>query len=164
MIPAVRAALHDLNPTLPIVHAEALASYIGIGLLPQRIALSVAGSLGAVGLLLAAIGIYGVTAYTVSRRTREIGIRMALGARPGDVQRLVLAQGARLAGAGIAAGLALALVVSRLIASLLYGIGPGDPVTYAAAATLFAGMTLAASWAPARRAAAVDPMRALRDE
>ncbi len=164
VIPAVRAALHDLAPTLPIVHAEALASYIGIGLLPQRIALTVAGSLGIVGFLLAAVGIYGVTAYTVSRRTRELGIRMALGARPQDVGRLVLAQGARLAGAGIAAGLALALVVSRLIASLLYGIGPGDPLTYAAAGTLFAAMTLVASWAPARRAARVDPMTALRDE
>ncbi len=164
VIPALRAVLHELNPNLPIIEAQALSAYVGIGLLPQRIALSIAGSLGLVGLLLAAIGIYGVTAYTVSRRTREIGIRMALGARPGDVQRLVLAQGARLAGAGILAGLAVALVVSRLIASLLYGVGPGDPITYGAAAIVFAGMTLAASWAPARRAAAVDPMRALRDE
>ena len=164
LVPAVRGVVRDLNPNLPVVQAQALADYIAVGLLPQRIALSVAGSLGMVGLLLAAVGIYGVTAYSVSRRTREIGIRIALGAARGDVVRMVLRQGATLAGAGVAAGVVVALVASRAIASLLYGIGPADPLTYATAAAIFAAMTLLASWAPARRAAAIDPMRALRDE
>jgi len=164
LIPAVRSQVRALNPNLPLVSTQALSEYIGIGLLPQRVALSVAGSLGAVGLLLAAVGLYGVTAYSVSRRTREIGIRIALGAGRGDVVRMVLRQGAALAGAGIAAGLVVALAASRVIASLLYGVGPADPLTYATTAAIFATMTLAASWAPARRAAAIDPMRALRDE
>jgi len=164
LIPAVRAEVRAVDPNLPVVSAQPLAEYVGVGLLPQRIALSVAGSLGIVGLLLAALGVYGVTAYSVSRRTREIGIRIALGAGRGEVLRMVLRQGAVLAGAGIVMGLAAALAASRLIASLLYGIGPADPFTYATAATVFAAMTLAATWVPARRAAAIDPMRALRDE
>ncbi len=163
-VPAVRAIVRQLDANLPVIDAQALTAYVGVGLLPQRLAVSVAGSLGAVGLLLAAIGIYGVIAYAVSRRRREIGLRMALGAQPSDVVRLVLAQGARLAAIGIGVGLLLALGASRLVAGLLYGIGPGDPVTYAVAAVVLAGMTIAACWVPARRAAAVDPMTALRSD
>jgi predicted permease len=162
VIPAVRAIVKQLNPNLPVVEAQALSTYVGIGLLPQRLALSVAGSLGVVGLLLAGVGIYGVTAYTVARRSREIGVRMALGATPRDVLTLVVRQGLVLAGAGIGAGLLIAFAVSRLVAGMLYGIGPGDPVTYAGAAAIFIVMTVAASWAPARRAAATDPIDALR--
>jgi predicted permease len=162
VIPGIRATVRQLNPDLPVIEAQALTAYIGVGLLPQRLALSVAGSLGLVGLLLASIGIYGVTAYMVTRRSREIGIRMALGATPRDVLGLVLRQGLMLAGAGIFAGLLIAFAVSRLVAGLLYGIGPGDPVTYVGAAAIFIIMTVAASWAPARRAAATDPMIALR--
>jgi len=163
-VPVVRQIVRDLEPNLPIVQAQALSDYVGIGLLPQRVALSVAGSLGVVGLLLAAIGIYGVTAYSVSRRTREIGLRIALGATPHTVLRLVLSEGVRLAGIGVGVGLLAALAASRVIASLLYGIGPSDPVTYLAAAGIFAAVTVAATWIPARRAATLDPMRALRDE
>jgi predicted permease len=164
LLPAVRAIVRDLNPNLPIVDAQDLTSYIAIGLMPQRIALSVAGSLGLAGLLLAAVGIYGVTAYSVARRTREIGIRMALGASRKGVMRLVLRQGLRLAGVGIGVGLFMALAASRALASLLYGIGAADPATYAAAALVFTAIALAATWIPARRAAAIEPMRALREE
>ena len=101
VIPGIRATVRQLNPDLPVIEAQALTAYIGVGLLPQRLALSVAGSLGLVGLLLASVGIYGVTAYMVTRRSREIGIRMALGATPRDVLGLVLRQGLMLAGAGI---------------------------------------------------------------
>ena len=112
-----------MNPNLPIVQSQTLEDYAALTLVPQRVAASVSGSLGIVGLLLAAIGIYGVTAYMVSSRTREIGIRVALGARRGDVVRMVLRQGMMLALAGMAIGLVLAAGASRLLGSLLFGIG-----------------------------------------
>ena len=162
VIPAVRGIVRDLNPNLPIVQAQALSEYIAVGLLPQRVALSVAGSLGVVGLLLAAVGIYGVTAYSVSRRTREIGIRIALGAARGDVVRMVLRQGAVLAGAGIVAGLVVALAASRAIASMLYGIGPADPLTYAIAAAIFVTMLRLKSTSLKRRLRFITRLRGRR--
>jgi ABC-type antimicrobial peptide transport system permease subunit len=135
-----------------------------IGLVPQRIAAAVAGSLGVVGLLLSAIGIYGVTAYAVSRRTREIGIRMALGADRARVLRLVLRQGLVLAAIGVALGIAIAAAGSRLLESLLFGVRGLDPITFAGACLLFGVVTLAATYIPARRATRVDPMIALRNE
>jgi predicted permease len=164
VIPDVRAIVRALDPRLPIVEARPLASYVAIGLLPQRVAFAVAASLGGVGLFLAAIGIYGVTAYSVARRTREIGIRMALGAGRGAVVRLVLGQGIRLAAIGIALGGALALAGGQAVRSLLYGIGPADPLTYAGAGLLFALVAIAASGGPTRRAVRVDPAAALRNE
>jgi putative ABC transport system permease protein len=130
----------------------------------SRIAASVAGSLGVVGLPLAAIGIYGVTAYAVSRRTHEIGIRIALGADSGNVLRLVLRQGLILASIGVAIGVIVAAAASRLIESLLSGVEGLDPVTFVGACVVFAVVTLVASYIPARRAIAVDPMAALRNE
>jgi ABC-type antimicrobial peptide transport system permease subunit len=117
-----------------------------------------------VGLVLAAIGIYGVTAYAVSRRTREIGIRVALGADEGRVLRLVLGQGLVLAGIGVAIGVVLAGLGSSLLESLLYGVRGLDPLTFGAASLLFAIVTLIATYIPARRAARIDPMVALRAE
>jgi ABC-type antimicrobial peptide transport system permease subunit len=110
------------------------------------------------------IGVYGVLAYTVTRRTREIGIRMALGAERGSVVGMVVRQGVAMAGTGLALGLAAALVLTRGLESLLYGVPPRDPVTFATVAGLFAMVALAAAWLPARRAAATDPVRALRTE
>jgi ABC-type antimicrobial peptide transport system permease subunit len=141
-----------------------LEDYAALTLIPQRIAAAVSGSLGIVGLLLAAIGIYGVTAYMVSSRTREIGIRVALGAQRGDVVRMVLRQGMMLAFTGMAIGLALAAGASRLLASLLFGVGPTDPLTFAGSAALFCVIGLIACYVPARRATAVDAMEALRYE
>jgi predicted permease len=163
-IPQIREIVRTLNPNLPVNEAMPLSQVTAIGLVPQRIAAAVAGSLGLVGLLLAAIGIYGVTSYAVSRRTREIGIRVALGANEGSVLRLVLRQGLLLAGIGVALGVAIAAVGSRLLASLLFGIGGLDPVTFGGACALFGLVTLVATYIPARRATTVDPMIALRDQ
>jgi predicted permease len=163
-IPQVRALVADLNRNLPVTEALPLSDVTAIGLVPQRIVASVAGTLGVIGLLLAAIGIYGVTAYAVGRRTREIGIRIALGADERRVLTLVVRQGLVLAGIGVTIGIAVAGAASRLLESLLFGVRGLDPVTFAGAALLFALVALSASYLPARRAARVDPMVALRSE
>ena len=160
----VRALLRNMNPNLPITESMRLAELTAIGLVPQRMAASVAGTLGFVGLLLCAIGIYGVTSYSVARRTREIGIRVALGADAASVVRLVLRQGVVLGAIGAAIGLIIAGAGSALLESLLYGVRGLDPVTFLGACALFAAVTLIASYIPARRATKVDPMVALRNE
>jgi predicted permease len=163
-VPQLRAIIRELNPNLPVSEALPLREVTAIGLVPQRIAASVAGSLGLVGLILASIGIYGVTAYSVSRRTKEIGIRVALGADTSRVLRLVLRQGVTLAAIGVAIGIVFAAIASQFLESLLYGIPPLDPLTFAGACVLFALVTITASYVPARRAARVDPVTALRTE
>jgi predicted permease len=164
LAPDMRTLLASLNPNLPIVQSQTLEDYASLTLIPQRIAASVSGSLGIVGLLLAAIGIYGVTAYMVTSRTREIGIRMALGAQRGSVLRMVLRQGMTLALTGVAIGLILAAGASRLLGSLLFGVGATDPITFVGSAMLFCTIGLAACYAPARRATEIDAMDALRYE
>jgi ABC-type antimicrobial peptide transport system permease subunit len=124
----------------------------------------VAGSLGIVGLILTGIGIYGVTAYTVTRRTREIGIRIALGARTADVIRMVLREGASLTLVGSAIGLAIAAAISRVLAGFLFGIPAIDPITFAGTTLLFTAIALAACYVPVRRATRIDPTQALRYE
>jgi predicted permease len=163
-VPQLRAIIRELNPNLPVSEALPLREVTAIGLVPQRIAASVAGSLGLVGLVLAAIGIYGVTAYAVSRRTKEIGIRVALGADTARVLRLVLRQGVTLAAIGVAIGVVFAAIASQFLESLLFGIRPLDPLAFAGASVLFALVTVTASYVPARRAARVDPVTALRTE
>jgi predicted permease len=164
IVPQIRALLQQMNPNLPVTEATTLSLIISLSLIPQRIAAAVAGSLGLVGLLLAAIGIYGVTSYAVSRRTREIGIRIALGADHGRVIRLVLRQGLALAASGVAIGVAIAAVGSKFLESLLFGVRGLDPITFGGACLLFGVVTLVASYVPARRAAGVDPIVALRNE
>jgi putative ABC transport system permease protein len=163
MIPSARAVLHDLNPTLPVTTAMPLEQVTAITFVPQRMAAAIAGSLGVVVLLLAAIGIYGVTSYAVSRRTREIGIRMALGADGRQVLRLVVRQGIVLTAIGIAIGLAAGAAGAPVLRSLLFGVSALDPMAFGGAALLFAAVAVAASYVPARRAMRVDPMIALRD-
>ena len=163
-IPNVRAILRSMNANLPVTEALTMDDVTALGVIPQRIAAAVAASLGVVALLLAAIGIFGVTSYAVSRRTREIGIRMALGADRTNVRSLILRQGLVLAGIGIGIGVVLAGLGSRLLESLLFGITPLDPATFIGACTLFIAVTLAASYIPARRAMGVDPIAALRQE
>jgi predicted permease len=161
---ALRREIRALEPALPIGTIRPVREHIGFSLLPQRVAGAVAGVLGLVGAGLAAIGLAGLVAYSVTRRTREIGIRMALGASPGDALRLEMRQGARTAALGLALGLAGALAFTRLISGLLFGVGAADPLTFAAAALLLFLTALVAAYLPARRAARVDPMLALRSE
>jgi len=159
----VRGVFKAFDPDLPVIRQAPFAQYAGLGLLPQRLAASLAGALAAVALLLGAVGVYGVTAYAVANRTREIGVRVALGADRGGVLRLVLRQALGLAAVGGAVGLLLALGLAQLIRSLLFGVSPADPWTLAGTVGLLLVVTLAASLGPARRAASVDPVRALRE-
>ena len=135
---------------------------MSLPLLPARVtALALAG-FGALALVLAAIGLYGVMSYSVSSRTHEIGIRMTLGAQPSDVLRLIYGQGSRLIGIGVAAGVVLAVLVTRLMRALLFGISPTDPLTYVAVVIGLSVVALFACWIPARRALKTDPVEALR--
>jgi predicted permease len=163
-IPAVRQAIRGFDPNLPVVHAQTLQQATAIGLLPQKIAAWIAGSVGVVGLLLAALGIYGLVAFSVVQRTREIALRMALGATRESVLAMVLRQSARLALIGGVVGLALALGVGMALQSLLIGIRPIDPIALGTAVSMLMVVLLAASWVPARRASRLEPMRALRSE
>jgi putative ABC transport system permease protein len=163
-IPQIRSILRGINSNLPLTEAMPLSEVTALELLPQSMAAAVAGSLGVVGMLLAAIGIYGVTAYSVSRRRRELAIRMALGADHGRVIRFVLRHTLFLTAVGMTLGMVLAAVGSRLIESFLFGMKGLDVITFGAAFVLFALVTMVASYIPARRASTVDPMMALRSE
>ena len=158
----LRTLLASMNPNLPILTAQTLDDSVALGLAPQRVAASVAGSLGIVGLMLTGIGIYGVTAYAVTRRTREIGIRVALGAQRGDIVRMVLREGLSLTLIGSAMGVIVAGVLSRVLAGFLFGIPPIDPITFVGTTVLFALISLAACYVPVRRATLVTPTEALR--
>ena len=160
----IRTLVASMDPTLAIVRSQTLEDSAALGLVPQRVAASLSGSLGIVGLLLAGIGIYGVTAYTVARRIREIGIRIALGAQGTDIVRMVLGQGMSIAGVGAAVGSILAAAASQLLRGFLFGIPPLDPVPFAGAIVLLLAIGLVACCVPARRATKVDPLVALRYE
>jgi len=164
LIGAIRTAVASMDPHLPIVSTQRLEEPAGPVQLQLRVAGSVSGTLGFVGVLLAAIGIYGVTAYAVTCRTREIGIRVAMGAPRGVIVRMVLRHGMSMVAAGAALGLLLSAATSRLLTRLLFGVPPVDPVTFAGAAALFAVVGLAACYVPARRATRIDPLTALRHE
>jgi hypothetical protein len=159
---ALRAAAVQAAPGIPLLRLERLEDATANGLLPQRVAGAASGSLGAIGLLLAAIGVYGVTAYGVTRRTREIAIRIALGAAPAGIRRMILRQSLRLAGVGVALGLVLSAAGSGLIKALLFGVSALDPVAFSGAAALFLVTAAFAAWVPAARAASVRPIEALR--
>ncbi|HSL21810.1 MAG TPA: ABC transporter permease [Vicinamibacterales bacterium] len=161
---SIRRLVADLDPSLPILNQQMLAEQAAVSLFPQRLALNIAGGLSGVALLLALLGIYGVTAYDVTRRTREIGIRIALGAQRSSVVGMVLRQGLMLAIIGAAAGGLAALVVTRLLSGMLYGIPATDPVAFGAAAAILVFAAVLASAIPARRAAGLDPVNALRRE
>jgi macrolide transport system ATP-binding/permease protein len=163
ILPALAREARALDPELP-VDVNTMAEHLGFALLPQRIGAAVLGVFGGLAALLAAFGLYGVMSYVVSRRTAEIGIRMALGARARDVRMLVVRRALALTLAGLGLGLAGALAATRVLAAFLVDVSPTDPATLGSVAVLFTAVALLASWLPARRAAAVDPMRALRSE
>ncbi|MGA2168347.1 MAG: ABC transporter permease [Terracidiphilus sp.] len=161
---AVEQTVHSMNPNLPLFNETTLKQNMQMGNVFERIAVVFAGSFGLLALILAAVGIYGVVSYTTRQRTHEIGIRMALGAGKGDVFRQVLVQGMRLTIAGLAVGLAVSLVVTRFLRGLLFGVGTADWLTFATVAAVLCLVAMAACYFPARRAALVDPMQALRTE
>jgi predicted permease len=161
---SVRREIHTLDPTMAIYNEATMEEHLRDALFLPRLAGTLFGVFGFVGLLLAAVGLYGVMSYSVSRRTREIGIRMALGAQTGGVQRLIIRQGMLLALVAMALGLAAALAVAKLFAAFLYGVRPYDLVTFTAVPLFLAAVALLACWIPARRAARVDPLTALRYE
>jgi putative ABC transport system permease protein len=160
----LRQAVVAFDPMLPVIQTQTLEEATSIGLIPQRLAAWIAGGVGTLGLLLAAFGLYGLTAFSVAQRTREIAIRMALGASREGVLWMVLRQAGRLTLIGSVVGIAAAVGFSTLLGSLLIGLQPVDSVAFGAAIALLGGVMVAASWAPARRAATMDPMRALRSE
>ena len=164
VLPLLRAEIRALDSQLPILALTTMESEMAFATLPQRIAASLLGVCSALALLLAAVGLYGVVAYAVSRRTREIGVRMALGAGRGAVVRLVLEGSMRLVALGLAIGIGLSLLAGRAVESLLGGVSPADPLALLGAPLVLVACALVASYLPARRAARIDPMEALRHD
>jgi ABC-type antimicrobial peptide transport system permease subunit len=157
-------AVWSVNPTLPLGTVRTLAEIEAQSMAQTSFALVMLGLAAGVALLIGVVGIYGVIAYAVAQRTREIGLRMALGAQIADVRNVFLRQGFWLAAIGILIGLGVAMVATRVMSSFLFGVGPLDPVTYGSVSGALAAVALLAAYLPARRAARVDPLAALRGE
>jgi putative ABC transport system permease protein len=164
MVSAVRAQVRDIDPDQPLYHVATLQQVLSESLAPRRFNLLLLGIFAGIALALATVGIYGVMAFSVTQRTHEIGIRMALGAQRGDVLRMVVTDGLKLALIGVAIGMAGALALTRFLSSLLYSVKPTDPITFAAVSLILIAVALLACYIPARRATKVEPMVALRYE
>jgi putative ABC transport system permease protein len=164
LVKSVRQAVLEVDPNQPVANVQTLKEIVTKSLFQRRFILALIGGFAGAALLLAAIGLYGVMAYAVSQRTREIGVRMALGARQRDVIALVLGQGIRIVLIGLGLGLAGAFGLARLLQGLLFQVKPTDPITFAIVPLVLLATALAACWLPAHRAAKVDPMEALRHE
>jgi ABC-type antimicrobial peptide transport system permease subunit len=162
--PVLRRAAQAIDPALPLIDVHTEDQQIDADLQQERLFVVLTSGFGLLALTLAAVGIYGIMAYSVASRRNEIGIRLALGAQPGKVCGMILREGTWLAAAGIAVGMAAALALTRLIQSMLYGIRPYDPLTLSARVGLLLAVVVAATWIPARRASSVLPMEALRHE
>jgi predicted permease len=160
----IRNVVRNLDPNMPVYDVRTMESHMGIALLPARLGGEVLGAFGLLGLLLAAVGVYGVMAYSVAQRTRELGIRVAVGADRGSVVKLVLGEGLRLAGVGIVLGLVAAAGASQLIKGLLYNTQALDPVAFLGVPSVLLAVAFLAVYLPARRAASVDPMKALKTD
>jgi predicted permease len=164
VIAASREVFRQLDPHLPIFDVQTMSQHVRSALLPVLVAASMLGSFGALSLVLAATGIFGVTSYTVSRRTHEIGVRMALGAQRGDVVSLLLREGMKSVSLGIALGLAGAVALARMLSTQLTGVSPADVTTFAGVSIGLVAVSVVACWLPANRATRIDPMEALRYE
>jgi predicted permease len=162
--PIIREQIRALDANLPVADVKTLRDQLNLSLFPSRVAAWTLGGFGALALLLAGLGIYGVVSYTVAQRTREIGVRMALGAKEKDVLGLVLWDGVFVIVAGLAIGLLLAAISTRVIAGFLYGVEATDPLTFVGVPLILGIVALGASYLPARRATKVDPLVALRYE
>jgi predicted permease len=164
LIEEIRQAVRSVSASVPVAQERTMGELYAASLARTSFALVLLGIAGAIALALAVIGIYGVIAYVVSQRTREIGIRSALGARPGQLEQMFLRQGLALTGVGLAVGVVAAIALGRWMSSLLFGVGPFDPPTYIAALAVTLGVAALASYLPARRAAAIDPIETLKTE
>jgi putative ABC transport system permease protein len=163
LLGTIKGQVWNLDPKLPLKEVATLESRVAETLARPRFNLALLSIFAGVGLLLAAIGIYGVVSYSVGQRTQEIGVRMALGAMPADVRRTVLGEAFMIAAVGTVLGVAGALALGRYMRSMVYEVSPSDPLTLAAVAVVLCGSALLAAWMPARRAMRVDPMVALRE-
>jgi ABC-type antimicrobial peptide transport system permease subunit len=164
LIAAIRQEVRRLDPNLPVFNVKTFADHINESISRERLIALLSGFFGLFALLLAALGLYGVMAHAVTRRTREIGVRMALGAQTGDVLWLVLGETLLLVSIGIAIGLPAALAATRLAKSLLFGLTPNDPLTITLATLSMLAIAALAGYLPARRATKIDPMAVLRHE
>jgi ABC-type antimicrobial peptide transport system permease subunit len=162
IIEPIRLAVREIDPELPLANIQPLASVAGAAIATRRLALSLVGTFGLTALFLAVVGIYGVLAQTVEQRTHEFGVRQALGATRSDIMRLVFSSSALMTVAGLVAGAALALASTRLLASLLYGVTPLDPTTFASVTAILLMAAAGAAYLPARRATRISAAAALR--
>jgi putative ABC transport system permease protein len=164
LIAPVASTLAALEPDLPAAIVRPLSYTLATSLYPARAGARMLLGFGALALLLASLGLYGVMSYAVSRRTRDLGIRMALGAKPGRILREIVGEGALLVAIGVVGGVMAALFLTRLLTSFLFGVSPTDGSTYAATVLVLFAVALVASFIPARRATHIDPLKALREE
>jgi putative ABC transport system permease protein len=161
--PRIRREIQGIDPGLPVFNVSSMNDVLDRSLAPRRFSASLVGAFAGLALLLASVGIYGLLAYMVGQRSREIGLRMALGAGRADVLKLFLQKGVLLAAAGIVSGVIVSAATASIMASLLYGVRPHDPVVFLTVPLLLLAVALVASYLPARRATKVDPIFALRE-
>ena len=164
MTAAVRRQVQALDPNQPVYNVSTMEQTLDQSLVTERLSMTLLAFLASLALILAAVGIYGVMSYTVTQRSHEIGIRMAIGAQPRDVFKMVIGRGMMLALIGVAFGLVGAFGLTRLMATMLYGVEPTDPATFVSIGVLLTGVALVACYVPGRRATKVDPLVALRYE
>ena len=160
----IRQAVLSVDPVQPVSSIQSMQESFADLLVTEQFSAILMAALAAMGLVLTLVGLYGIMAYTVSRQTAEIGLRAALGARPAEIVRMILVRGGALTGMGLAAGLICAAFLNRLLSGILYSVKPTDPATFLVVSALLAMIALAACYLPARRAARVDPLVALRHE
>jgi putative ABC transport system permease protein len=164
VIAAARRAIRELDPTLPVRDVQSMSEVLSTAVAPARWSTTLLGVFAGVALVIAVLGVFGVLSFVVTQRTRELGIRIALGAAPSQVRRLVVTRGVALVLVGVVTGIIGAIALTRFMGALLYGVTPTDPVTYGAVAGILVAAALLASYLPARRATRVDPILALRAE